>query len=264
MPDDRLTCEKPRESKDQIPTNLRLLLIMEEVARAGVPVAPSALADAVGLPKATIHRLLATAETEGYLQRDIDGRSFGPGKRMRRLATTTLSSQRVRTERLLIMKTLAEEVGETCNLAAPARYGMVYLDRVETHWPLRIQLPVGTQVPFHCTASGKMYLSSLRADKLKRLISSLGLDAKTKRTFTDPVALQRELDKTRRRGYSTDDEEFMDGMAAIAVGIRDTEERLLTTLSLHVPVLRNGIAGLTKHLSALQDAATKLEILAQD
>lgn len=249
------------DSKGQIPTNLRLLLIIEEVARAGVPVSPSALADALGLPKPTIHRLLATAEEEGFLQRDIDGRSFGPGQRLRRLAGNTLSSQRVRTERLMIMRALAKDVGETCNLAAAGRYGMVYLDRVETHWPLRIQLPVGTQVPFHCTASGKMYLSSLRSDKLQRLLSWLTLEPQTKRTLTDKDRLSEELALTRARGYSTDDEEFMDDMVAIAVPIRDSEGRLLTTLSIHAPGQRHDIDSLVAELPKLQEAARRLEML---
>ena len=64
--------------------------------------------------------------------------------------------------RQTVLNALAEDVGETCNIAMPERHAMVYLDRVETKWPLRIQLPVGTEVPFHCTASGKMYLSSLK------------------------------------------------------------------------------------------------------
>ncbi|MEL6597188.1 MAG: IclR family transcriptional regulator [Pseudomonadota bacterium] len=264
MPDDRLTTKRVLETKDQIPTNLRLLRLIEEVAQAGVPVAPVVLSEALGLPKPTIHRLLATAEAEGLLQRDIDGRSYGPGKRLRWLASNTLSSQRIRTERLMIMKALAEEVGETCNLAAPGRYGMVYLDRVETHWPLRIQLPVGTQVPFHCTASGKMYLSSLRSDKLERLIASLGLEQHTPHTLTDPEALREELTLTRERGYSTDDEEFMDGMTAIAVPIRDTQNRLLTTLSLHAPMQRSSVTALARHFRTVRDAAAKLEQLAQD
>ena len=259
MPDDRAP-----ETKEQIPTNLRLLLLLEEVAQSGIPVSPTALGEALGLPKPTVHRLLATAEAEGFLQRDVDGRSFGPGFRLRRLAANTLSSQRVRTERLVIMKALAQEVGETCNLAAPGRYGMVYLDRVETHWPLRIQLPVGTQVPFHCTASGKSYLASLRSEKLARLLASLDLEAKTKRTITEPTILQRELQETRTRGYSSDNEEFMDGMAAIAVAIRDNQGRLLTTLSIHAPVQRHRLEGLVDFLPVLQNAARQLEQLVTD
>ncbi|WP_413717249.1 IclR family transcriptional regulator [Silicimonas sp. MF1-12-2] len=259
MPEDSSDTEK-----GQIPTNLRLLLIIEEVARAGVPVAPSVLADTLGLPKPTMHRLLVTAEEEGFLQRDVDGRSYGPGRRLRRLAGNTLSSQRVRTERLIIMKALADEVGETCNLAAPGRFGMVYLDRVETHWPLRIQLPVGTQVPFNCTASGKMYLSSLRADKLDRVMSWLELEPQTARSITDKDKLREELALTRSRGYSTDDEEFMDGMAAIAAPIKDSEGRLLTTLSIHAPVQRYDLGSLIKMLPQLQKAAARIESLNKD
>lgn len=249
------------ETKGQIPTNMRLLLVLEEVARAGVPVAPVALSEALDLPKPTVHRLLATAEAEGFLQRDVDGRSFGPGRRLRRLSANTLSSQRVRTERLMIMKALADDVGETCNLAAPGRYGMVYLDRVETHWPLRIQLPVGTQVPFHCTASGKTYLSSLRINKLDRLLASIDMHRRTRRTLTDPEDLKRELAEVRARGYATDDEEFMEGMTALAVGIRDDHGRLLTTLSIHAPEQRQTIGSLLRHLPRLRDAARKLEAL---
>lgn len=249
------------DTKAQIATNLRLLRLIEEVARAGVPVSATALAETLGLPRPTIHRLLTTAEEEGFLQRDIDGRSYGPGRRLRRMAGNTLSSQRLRTERLIIMQALAAEVGETCNLAAPGRYGMVYLDRVETHWPLRIQLPIGTQVPFHCTASGKMYLSSLRSDKLARILSWLRLEPCTDRSIRDRARLLEELAATRARGYSTDDEEFMEDMVAIAVPIRDSEGRLLTTLSIHAPRQRHELAELVGMLPQVREAAARLESL---
>ena len=257
MKDDQIT-----EPKSQIPTNLRLLYLLEEVARAGVPVAPSVLCEALDLPKPTIHRLLHTAEDQGFVQRDIDGRSYGPGQRLRRLSVNTLSSQRIRSERLRILRNLAEDVGETCNLAAPGRDGMVYLDRVETHWPLRIQLPVGTQVPFHCTASGKMYLSSLRPEKLERLLSSAPLERRTAKTMVQPADVINEATCTRTRGYATDNEEFMEGMAAVAVPLRDDQGRLLTTLSIHAPVQRHDLSGLLDHLPKLQEAASRLEELA--
>ncbi len=242
----------------QIPTNLRLLMLLEEVARAGVPVTPSVVNENLGLPKPTIHRLFATAEAEGFLQRDIDGRSYSPGRRMRMLAINTLSSERVRTVRLAVLKSLAMSVGETCNIAIPERDGMFYLDRVETHWPLRIQLPVGTQVPFHCTASGKMYLSTLRPDYLDRFLRNYNLEQKTEHTLTTAQALQAELRLTRERGYSTDDQEFMPGMTAIAVPILDDRGRLLSTLSIHAPEQRRHVDELVEHLGELQRAAAEL------
>ena len=250
------------ENTGQIPTNLRLLLLLEEVAKVGVPVTPSVVNETLGLPKPTIHRLFATAEAEGFLQRDIDGRSYSPGRRMRLMSTNTLSSEHVRTVRLAVLTSLALAVGETCNLAIPEREGMFYLDRVETHWPLRIQLPVGTQVPFHCTASGKMYLSTLRPDYLQRFLKNYRLDKQTEETITDPAKLHDELIRTRERGYATDDEEFMTGMTAIAVPIMDSRGRLLSTLSIHAPEQRRRVADLIAHLDVLRDAAAELAAIA--
>ncbi len=250
------------EDTGQIPTNLRLLMLLEEVAKVGVPVTPSVVNETLGLPKPTIHRLFATAEAEGFLQRDIDGRSYSPGRRMRLLSVNTLSSEHVRTVRLAVLQSLAMEVGETCNLAIPEREGMFYLDRVETHWPLRIQLPVGTQVPFHCTASGKMYLSTLRPDYLERFLKNHSLDKQTEKTITSPAKLQAELTTTRERGYATDNEEFMPGMTAIAVPILDNRGRLLSTLSIHAPEQRRHLPDLVEFLEPLQKAADELAAIA--
>jgi DNA-binding IclR family transcriptional regulator len=249
------------EQETQIPTNLRLLLLVEEIAKAGTPLKPMQLADAVGLPKPTIHRLLQTAEAEGFLQRDLDGRSYGPGPRLRQIAVHTMSSERLRTGRLAILKAVAEEIGETCNLATPDRDGMTSLDRVETKWPLRIQLPIGTQVPFHCTASGKMYLSTLRERTLEAVLSSKPLEALTDKTIITAKALRKELSDTRERGYSQDDQEFMSGMSALAVPVNDSSGRMIATLSVHAPDQRHSITDLLEFLPALNAAAEKLSEL---
>lgn len=256
MPDD---LQKSKET--QIPTNLRLLLVVEEIAKAGTPLKPMQLSAALGLPKPTIHRLLQTAEAEGFLQRDLDGRSYGPGLRLRQIAVHTMSSERLRTGRLAILKAVAEEIGETCNLATPDREGMTYLDRVETKWPLRIQLPIGTQVPFHCTASGKMYLSTLRDSTLEAVLNSRSLEGLTEKTIITSDALRAELAETRKRGYSQDDEEFMLGMTAVAVPVIDSTGRLMATLSVHAPGQRHSIADLIQFLPNLKDAAGKLSDL---
>ncbi|MEO1107986.1 MAG: IclR family transcriptional regulator [Pseudomonadota bacterium] len=250
-----------QEKETQIPTNLRLLLILEEVARRGVAVKPSDLIDALGLAKPTVHRLLQTAEAEGFLQRDLDGRSYGPGHRLRLLSVNTMSSEHLRTARLAILRSVAEQVGETCNLATPDREGMIYLDRVETKWPLRIQLPVGTQVPFHCTASGKMYLSTLRQKTLDGFLSAGNLQPQTERSLTDPDALRTEIQRIADNRYSTDDEEFMTGMTALAVPVQDGQDRLVATLSVHAPTQRHDVESLMSFLQTLQKGAADLSAL---
>lgn len=249
---------------DTIPTNLRLLLVLEEVARVGVPVTPTEVNTHLGLPKPTIHRLFATLEEEGFLQRDIDGRAYSPGRRLRGMATGVLSSLRIRAARLAVLRKLSEKIGETCNIALPDRDSMTYIERVETEWPLRIQLPVGTTVPFYCTASGKMYLSTLPKSHLSRFATSGDLDKKTDNTLTDPAALIAEVTTVRNQGYAVDNEEFMDGMIAIAVPIMDGNDRLVATLSFHAPTVRFSIQEAVKYLPDLYAAAADLTTLLQD
>lgn len=243
---------------ETIPTNLRLLLVLEEVMEAGVPVTPTWVNAKLGLPKPTIHRLFATLETEGFLQREIDGRSYTAGRRLRTLSINVLSSVRIRTARLAVLNALADEIGETCNLAVPERDGMIYLERVETKWPLRIQLPTGTEVPFYCTASGKMYLSSFKKSQLERYLGAVKLEAQSPKTITDRDALTAEIAETRKRGYGVDDEEFMEGMIALAVAIKDDKGRLLSTLSFHAPTQRLSLEDSHVFLPSLRRAAVEL------
>ncbi|WP_375596792.1 IclR family transcriptional regulator [Algihabitans albus] len=252
------------EQGETIPTNLRLLLVLEEVARLGVPATPTEINQRLGLPKPTIHRLFSTLEQAGFLQREIDGRAYTPGRRMRRLSLGVLSSLRVRTARLAVLSALAEDIGETCNIALPDRDAMLYLDRVETKWPLRIQLPIGTQVPFYCTASGKIYLSSLADSHLKRYAGAAALTPHTERTLTTAESLLKDIKHTRARGYAQDDEEFMEGMIAIAVPILDPNGRFLSSLSFHAPTQRMTLKRATTHLERLRLAADELSKLVAD
>ncbi len=244
-----------------IPTTLRMLLILEEIARIGVPATPTEVNQAIGLPKPTIHRLFATLEAEGFLMRELDGRGYTPGRRLRRVATNVLSSLRIRTARLAVLSRLADEIGETCNIAVPDREAMVYLDRVETKWPLRIQLPIGSHVPFYCTASGKMYLSSLNAAHLERYLRTARRAPQTRRTITEIGALREEIARTRERDFAEDAEEFMDGMVAVAVPILGDQDRLVSTVSFHAPTLRMSLDQARSHIPRLREASAELSRL---
>ena len=252
----------PSEDRaERIPTTLRLLTLLEEVVRIGGPVTPTDLGGATDLPKATLHRLFQTLEEEGYLQREPDGRSYSVGPRARQLAVATLSTMRVRTARLAVLRALAKDTGETCNLAIPDRESMVYLDRVETEWPLRVQFSVGTHVPLYCTASGKLYLSTLSPARLDSYLRNVDLEPRTPRTITDRDALRAEIDGIRAQDFSIDNEEFLEGVIAFAVPLRDMYGRMPATVSFQGPTQRITVEQGYTHLPRLRRAAEELSAL---
>lgn len=252
-----MSADKP----DIIPTNLRLLLVIEQVAKAGSPVTPTEVNAVIGLPKPTIHRLFATLEDEGFVQRALDGRGYYPGPRLQALAGGVLSTRGLRVAQQAILQRLSQSIGETCNIARPDRDAMAYIDRVETEWPLRIQLPIGTRVPLHCTASGKMYLSSLPHTSLVRLLDTMAFEPHTPNTCTRPDALMAELDTIRREGRALDREEFMQDMIALAVPISDSHGRLMATLSFHAPTQRFDVQKALGCFDLVQAAAADLGAL---
>ena len=156
---------------------------------------------------------------------------------------------------------LSRELGETCNIALPDGSRMIYFDRAETHWPVRIQLPVGSHVPLHCTASGKMYMSMLQKTLRLRILDSLDRERLTDNTIVDVDELMTELSLTASRQFAIDREEYIDGMVALAVPLKDASGRLFATLSCHAPCMRVSAEDVEQFLPALRSAAGKFEAI---
>lgn len=249
------------ERGERIPTTLRLLTLLEEVVRRGGPVTPTELSPSTDLPKATLHRLFQTLEAEGYLQREPDGRAYSVGPRARRMAVATMSSMRMRTPRLAIMRALAKDTGETCNFAIPDREAMIYLDRVETEWPLRVQFSEGAKVPQYCTAGGKIYLSTLSDLRLDSYLRNADLAQLTPATLTDPDTLRAEIMKVRQQGFAIDNEEFLEGVIAFAMPLRDPYGRMPATIAFQGPKQRISLEDGYRHLPRLKQAADELSAL---
>ncbi|RMD95640.1 MAG: IclR family transcriptional regulator [Alphaproteobacteria bacterium] len=245
-------------STGRVPTNLRTLLILEAVAAADNPPSAAELGRMVGLPKPSAHRLCARLEAEGFLVHTEAGGGYRAGRRARLLASALLHSSSLHVARHQVMQALAAEIGETVNFVVPEDGGMSYKDRVETNWAFRIQLPVGTHVPFHCTASGKAWMATLPPARRRRVVRSLRLEAMTPNTITEPAALLEELERTAARGYALDDEEFMEGMVAAAVAVRDPQGRYAASLAFHGPLQRVTLERAIALTPALHRAAERL------
>ena len=243
---------------DRIPTNLRTLLILEIIGTSNQPMTATQINKQLGLPKQTVHRLCATLEENGFLTRPGNGKAYQVARRLRDLGTGLLYNSRDHVARHQILSKVAARVGETVNYAVPGNSGMNYLDRVETDWPFRIQLPVGTSVPFHCTASGKTFLASLEPRQQIAMVATLNLEQKTPQTLVDAKELVEELQTIREKGFALDNEEFMEGMVAVAVPVEDTYGRFIAALAYHGPLQRISIEEAKSNVELLRHAASEL------
>ncbi len=252
------TAHLQSDGTGRIATNMRMLLILEILGRSDRALSPTEINRELGLPKQSIHRLCATLARERFLVYDTDGKRLRPARRLRQMAARLLYASSLSIARHQILEEVAATVGETVNFVVPEEEGMKYLDRVETDWPFRVQLPIGTHVPFHCTASGKTFLASLPAAKRNTLVNSIRLERHTDKTITDRQRLSRELRQIARDGHALDREEFMEGMVAIAVPVNDPDGRYLASLAFHGPTMRLEEKTLLSQRRYLAGAAQRL------
>jgi DNA-binding IclR family transcriptional regulator len=194
----------------------------------------------------------------------INGKSYQPGNRLFDVAVGVLANARFSATRHAILTALSEKVGETCNIAYPDGLSMAYSDRVETRAPLRLQFSLGMRVPLYCTASGKLYLSTLPRSRRKSVIGKLDLERRAKNTITDPEELIAEIDLIEKREVSIDNQELYDDVVAIAVPIKDRHGRFYSSLAIQAPASRLSVENSDRYLPLLREAARELSLLADD
>lgn len=237
----------------------RGLLVLETIATASHSVSASDLERLLEIPKPTLHRLIKQLEEQDLILRDLEGRHLLPGARLHQMAMGVLTNESLKAPRRMLLKRLADEVGETCNLTLLDGHEVLYYERVETNWPVRIQLAPGSRLPIHCTASGKLFLALMSPHHRRNLLQHLPLEAHTPFTVTQPDDLEACLGIIAENELSTDDEEFIQGMVAIAVPVYDQAGRIQASLAIHAPRIRHSLDSLREWVPLMRRIASSLQ-----
>jgi len=247
------------EQLQALTPGLRLMQLLELVASTGEA---QSLADVVrlsGQPKPSVHRMLQQMEAGGLLSRGADGRRYAVTPRMTRFAETVLRASAGTGMRHTLLRRLVDEVGETCNLTALSGAEVVYLDRVETDFPLRLDLAPGSRVPLHCSASGKLLLAHLPSGPRERMLDAMTFATRTTQTIDSRERMVQELERIRDEGHAVDNEEFVDGLVCVAVPVRDRRDGpVRCAVALQAPVARMPIAQALGQLDKLRAAADEI------
>lgn len=257
------TRPEPVEINGDTPT-MRLFALLEVIASKDQFFSLQTLAEETGLPKPTLHRMLQQLEGSSLLERSADGRHYGTGVRLRRLAENLLLNDIAHGARHAVLRHLVGEVGESCNLTALSGSEVVYLDRVETAAPLRFYLHPGSRVPVHCSASGKVFLSEMTAAQRQRLLAHAPLEAYTERTLTQFDELEQEIRQVKRQGFALDNEEFLPGLLCVAVPVPGASGRSNMCVAVQAPIMRLTVDKALQMLAPLQRAAEALSRIEAD
>jgi IclR family pca regulon transcriptional regulator len=217
----------------------------------------SEVAKLTGLTPASARRVLLTLERLGYVRsRD---RRFSLTVRVLSLGAGCLSAMTPVEVAYPLMQDLVRHLDEWCSMALLAPPDIVYVARVHSGHVLSIAGGVGSRLPAHATAAGRVLLAALDREELDDVLGHWPLRAYTARTLTDAGRFQAELAAVRAQGWALVDEELELGLRGIAAPVSGADGRTFAALSVSTTVARLELDELIERcLPPLIEVATTL------
>lgn len=224
-------------SGNEVRSVMTALRVLDEIA-AREPVGVSELARLLELPKSSVQRTLRTLHSAGWIQ--------PVGAEMTRWCLTThmlRTGQRaagglnLRDVAVPVMERLRSATQETVHLTVSEQDKVILIERLDSPQAVRTFIPLGVAVPMYASANGKAILATRSDEEINALIRA-GLAVHTPSTITDEDALWAQLGDVRRRGYAVNDEEWRDGVSAVAAAIIPDNGSAGAGLSISTPTQR--------------------------
>lgn len=236
----------------------RALTIVNALAEARGELALNDIATRLSLPKSTVHGLISTLKDFDYIEQSTFTGKYRLGIRFFEVGQIVAQGWEARKIAVPYLQELLNEMGETVHLAVLDKLEVLYIDKLESSQSFRIVSQVGTRLPAHCTGVGKVLMAHLPPEKRREIIEVKGLRRFTRKTFTDPEALEDELTKIRLQGFGVDNEEIMDSLRCVAAPIKSQTGEVICVVSLSGPVSRLKGERFEKAIKRVIDTAAKI------
>jgi DNA-binding IclR family transcriptional regulator len=226
------------ENGGNIKVLVKAAAVIDLIASAGTPKSLTALSNELDIAKSTLHGILATLDSIGYISKNIETGEYKLGLRLFELGN--IISRKLDERRIAepYMQMLAEKTGETVHLSVLEDGEVLYINKVESSHSIRIITESGLRLPVHCSALGKALLSGKNNDEILAILKKKGMAKFTETTITEPDGFIAEIEAVRRKGYASDKQEFMVGLRCVAAPIYDINGKVICALSISGPISR--------------------------
>lgn len=216
---------------------------------------------ALDIPVTTTLRIMTTLHLEGLVRKR--GALFELGPVLIQLGNASLAGTEIRTAALPVLENLTARTDETSHLAIPCDDRSLIVAVQDSPHPLRAASRPGFLAELHCSSTGKTLLAFLHYQRLNEFYGG-GAERPTKRTPHTLTALgeiKREIELTRKRGYSVDDEEFAPGIRCLAAPVYASDGTVAAAIGITASTVRFTKERIPEMAGKVQAAAAELSRL---
>jgi IclR family acetate operon transcriptional repressor len=217
----------------------RVLSTLEALEAAPGGLGVTELGRRLGVDKSTAHRLLTVLAGRGYARLNPHTQRYQLGLRLVGLGAVAARGVDVAEMSRPALESLRDDTGEAASLAVLSEGEVLFLAKATAPGALTVNHGVGTRLPAHASALGKVLLAQPRdPEALDRVIARRGLGATTARTITAVAALRRHLETVAAQGWALDDEEYAAGLRCLAAPVRDAGGEVVAAIGISGPTTR--------------------------
>ncbi len=242
-----------------IQTVSRALDVLEQFVENNIELGLTDLSTRLKLQKNNVFRLIATLKARNYIEMNDTTGKYRLGLKTSVLGMAATRQNNLTSHTRPILQKLKITSRENCYLSVRKDCHSYYLDGVESDLPVRAAHRIGSSLPLHCTAAGKVQLAFMGQEEMIHLVQGMEQKRYTPRTITDSETLLGELLKIARQGYAIEDQEHDLGVMEIAAPVFDCNGKILGALCISGPSMR--LAGglfVNDLLTMLQSEAAQL------
>ncbi len=205
--------------------------ILAYLSQAREAKGPTEIASAVGLSKSTVHRLLSSLCSCGYVEKVKEGGSYRIGVKLVDLVSCHINNLELQTEARPYLAALQSELKLVVHLGILDGHEVVYVEKMDISPNLRLYNQIGLRVPAQCSSLGKCLLSRFSGEELAYVMSDCVFTAYTPNSITSLQDLKMHMREVRRQGWAIDYEEYTPGQRCIGAPIYDYRGEIIAAIS---------------------------------
>jgi DNA-binding IclR family transcriptional regulator len=225
------------DPQNNVKSVARAIKIIECFSESKFELDLSEIVHKTNLPKATVHRILATLKNGGLVSQDLESRKYKLGLKLFELGSLVFGKLKLREAALPFIEELSEKCGETVHLGILDKEEVISIEKADSSFSLRSSIYIGKRAPAYCTGVGKALLAFQPPDKMRLFLQSKAKKY-TANTITEANKLEEELGRVRKEGFAVDNMEHEEGVRCVAAPIRNYEGKVIASVSISGPSIR--------------------------
>jgi len=220
-------------NKYSIPNLGKAISVLKLLASAGQGVSAVHIEETLNIPRTTAFRILKTLTQQGMVEKK--GTQFYAGPGLLEIGLMALQKSQLRELAVPVLQALTSQTGLTSHLAVPSGWHTLILEVCDSSGPIRVASRPGTLADLHCSATGKLFLASLYADRLDEFCRVVCPQRRTDNTKTTVEELRMLVQEVQEAGYAVDEQEYHPNVRCFAAPVRDLRREVVAAVGVTGP-----------------------------